>query len=212
MKRRTLISALVLLSAVVGVAALAGPVAAQETTETANRTASVEYDDQSIDATVTIAETTLPDGGFVAVYNQSGNYVGSSEYLSAGTHENVTVELEAEFTRGQVSVAQAYMDDGDESYAVGNETAYLTETNATVSDSAYLSSGDFSRNATEEPTATPESTGSSAPNTSTGSAATADEANGNGSAGDDGTETTTPGFTAVLALVAVVGAGLLARR
>ncbi|MFC7132702.1 MULTISPECIES: DUF7282 domain-containing protein [Salinibaculum] len=43
--------------------------------------------------TVTIARTTLSDGGFVAVYNQSGALVGVSEYLAPGGHENVTVTL-----------------------------------------------------------------------------------------------------------------------
>ena len=207
MNRRTLISAVVLLSIVAGLA-LAGPVAAQETgtaNETGNETASVVYEDQEINSSVTVAEATLPEGGFVAVYNESGGYVGSSGYLDAGTHENVTVELEREFTRAQVSYAQAYTDDGDESFAVGNESAYRTGTNATVSDSAYLTSGDSARTATNASTGT----------TTDGSGETSmstDDSNAGGDGETDGTETSIPGFTAVLALVAVLGAALLARR
>lgn len=202
MNTRYLISAVVLLSAIVGVAALAGATAAQETTQAANETASIEFNDQSINSTVTVAEATLPEGGFVVVYNESGNYVGSSQYLEAGTHQNVTVELEHEFTSGQVAIAQAYKDDGDQSYAVGNETAYVTETNATVGDTAYVSSGDFSRSTTTDSTTTDE--------TATDGTATT---NGTESGGaHDGTETTTPGFTAALAIVALAGAALLTRR
>lgn len=204
MNGRTLISAVVLLSTVAGLA-LAGPAAAQETTGTANETANVVYEDQEIGSSVTVSESTLPEGGFVAVYNESGGYVGSSNYLDAGTHENVTVELEHEFARDQVSYAQAYTDDGDESFAVGNETAYRTETNATVSDSAYLTSGDSSRTAMDTSTGT----------TTDGSGETAtspDDSNAEEDGETDGTETSVPGFTAALALVAILGAALLVRR
>ncbi|QLG61570.1 DUF7282 domain-containing protein [Halorarum salinum] len=197
MNARHLISALVLLSTVVGVAAVAGSVAAQDAAQTANETATVDYPDQEVGETVTVAEATLPEGGFVVVFNESGNYVGSSDYLEAGTHENVTVELESEFERGQVSVAQLFQDDGDESYAVGNETAYTADDNVTVSDSAYVSEGDFSRTEADDGTPTEDVTEAT-----------------DGTDGSDGesTDTTTPGFTAVLTLVALLGAAFLAVR
>lgn len=206
MNGRQFISALVLLSAVVGVVALAGSVAAQDGTQTENETATVEYEDQEIDGTVTVAEATLPEGGFVVVFDESGNYVGSSDYLEAGAHENVTVELESEFERGQVSVAQLFHDDGDESYAVGNETAYTTEGNVTVSDSAYVSSGEFTRTEADDGTATDDATTTEDATESTDTDGTdADDT-------DESTDTTMPGFTAVLALVALLGAALLAAR
>ena len=219
MKRGTLISAVVLLSVVAGVAALAGPVAAQTATQTANQTAnataSVELPDQEIGSTVTVSEATLPEGGFVAVYNESGSYVGSSEYLEAGTHRNVTVQLEHEFAHAQVAIAKAFMDDGDRTFAVGNETAYRTASNVTVSDTAYISSGDFSRTGTATTTVAVTDTTSESTDGSGESTATTDDGNsmdGTDAGGEETTETTMPGFTAVLALVALVGAGLLARR
>ena len=54
----------------------------------------VQFEDQTLDGdTVTIASVTLPEGGFVAVVNQNGQIVGASDYLEAGTHSNVEVQV-----------------------------------------------------------------------------------------------------------------------
>jgi len=49
---------------------------------------------------VTIDNVTVPEGGYVAIHDQFlfegdviGSVVGTSEYLEAGSHENVTVTL-----------------------------------------------------------------------------------------------------------------------
>jgi len=56
--------------------------------------ASITFDDQSFDGeSVTVASATLPEGGFVVVYDESLGRLGASDYLSPGTHESVTVEL-----------------------------------------------------------------------------------------------------------------------
>ena len=63
--------------------------------------ASVTFEDQSVEnGTVTVANVTVPEGGYVAIHNDSlqdgqavGSVVGVSEYLEPGTHENVTVTL-----------------------------------------------------------------------------------------------------------------------
>jgi hypothetical protein len=55
---------------------------------------SVQFDDQTLDDdTVTISSVTLPEGGFVAVVNQDGQIIGASDYLEAGTHSNVEVQV-----------------------------------------------------------------------------------------------------------------------
>jgi len=64
-------------------------------------TPSVTIDDQETDGqTVTVANVTLADGGYVVIYNESlaegemiQGVVGVSEYLEAGTYDNVTITL-----------------------------------------------------------------------------------------------------------------------
>src|SRR6056297_2548255 len=63
--------------------------------------ASVSFANQtSGGTTVTVDEVTLPNGGFVTIHDSSltdgetfGSVAGTSAYLEAGTHENVTVTL-----------------------------------------------------------------------------------------------------------------------
>jgi hypothetical protein len=60
----------------------------------ATETAAVDFDDQSTDGeSVTVDSVTVPDGGFVAIHNESGAVIGVSESLEAGTTENVEVPL-----------------------------------------------------------------------------------------------------------------------
>lgn len=80
--------------------------------------ASVAFDAQTSNgSSVTVEEVSLSDGGFVAVYDESGDLVGHSEYLSAGTHEDVTVSLDGELSGDATLEATAYCDtDGDETF------------------------------------------------------------------------------------------------
>jgi hypothetical protein len=63
--------------------------------------AAVTFSDQSAnDSTVTVDNATLPEGGYVVVHDNTllegevtGSVVGVSDYLEAGTHENVSVTL-----------------------------------------------------------------------------------------------------------------------
>ncbi|EMA55357.1 DUF7282 domain-containing protein [Halococcus thailandensis] len=65
--------------------------------------ASIQFSDQQTDgSTVSVASVTLPQGGFVVVHSEQylqpqndpvTSAVGLSAYLSAGTHQNVTVAL-----------------------------------------------------------------------------------------------------------------------
>lgn len=54
--------------------------------------AAIEFDDQESDGTsVTVASVTLSEGGFVVVTDDT-EVVGASEYLPAGSHEEVVIE------------------------------------------------------------------------------------------------------------------------
>jgi PGF-CTERM protein len=147
---------------------------------------------------------TLPEGGFVTVYNSSGGLVGTSAYLEAGTHENVTVSISPALSRSQVVVAQAHRNNGTESFNATEDTAYTNDNGQAVADTAYVATEEFTRTtATATETATATATETAAATESDGGDATGTES---------ATETSGPGFTALAALVALVGAALLARR
>jgi signal recognition particle receptor subunit beta len=67
----------------------------------AETTASVTFEDQTSDGTtVTVAEVTLPEDGYVAIHDSSlldgevvGSVIGVSEYREAGTYEDLNVTL-----------------------------------------------------------------------------------------------------------------------
>src|SRR5699024_2002843 len=74
-------------------------------------TASIRFRDQFTNGSaVTVDSVTLPDGGFVVVHSESylqggdplQSAIGLSAYLTAGTHQNVTVAL----TNGSVQQSQ----------------------------------------------------------------------------------------------------------
>ena len=197
MNTRTTLPALALLSVLVGAVALAGGLAAgTATAQTANATADVSVDDQTGAASVVVDSATLPEGGFVVVSNASGGVVGVSDYLDAGTYENVTLEVSPELARSQVVIAQVYANDGSEAFNASADTAYTNDNGQPIGDTAYVT---VESTETATATATPTAT-------STGDATT--ESTETGGA----TETTGPGFGAVAALVAIAGAALLARR
>jgi PGF-CTERM protein len=87
--------------------------------------ASVAYDTTESDGnTVTIDSVDLSEGGFVVVHDAAlfageveGSVLGSSEYLEAGVHEDVTVTLATPATESQVLVPMAHRDtNGNEAY------------------------------------------------------------------------------------------------
>jgi len=114
--------------------------------------ASVTFEDQSSDGMeVTVASVTLPEDGYVAIHNESlfegevvGSVVGVSEYLEAGTHENVTVTLyevpgadfdQSKLTEEQNLTAMPHEESSD------NETYDFVETGGEA-DGAYLADGE----------------------------------------------------------------------
>ncbi|MDS0294095.1 DUF7282 domain-containing protein [Halogeometricum luteum] len=75
-------------------------------------------------STVVVESVTLSEGGFVTIHDASvtegnvlGSVVGTSAYLDAGTHENVTVHLDEPLTESGAFVAMPHLDtDGDRVY------------------------------------------------------------------------------------------------
>ena len=81
----------------------------------------VSFQNQTTDGTVvTVEQANLTDGGFVVIHDRSllngsvlDSVLGVSEYLEAGTHEDVTVTLDEPITESQQLLALAYRDTND---------------------------------------------------------------------------------------------------
>jgi len=167
---------------------------------TAEATASVSISDQSSDgSTVTVDSATLSQGGFVTIHDGTlldgeviGSVRGTSDYLGAGSHEDVEVSLDDPYGSDGTAVAMAHFDSNDnEGYDFvdtegGEDGPYVTDGGDPVLDNAAL---------TVEMDDGMEDT----------------EMDGGGSEGD-GTDGDGAGFGAVVALVAVVASVLAARR
>ncbi|WP_224447123.1 DUF7282 domain-containing protein [Haloprofundus salilacus] len=122
--------------------------------------AAVEFTNQTVDdETVTVDSTVLSEGGFVAFHDLTllegevtGSVVGVSEYLEAGAHYEVDVELfdveGAEFdddslSDGQGLIAMPHLDtDGDEEYTFveseGEEDGPYVEAGQVVVDLGFV--------------------------------------------------------------------------
>ncbi len=92
--------------------------------------------------TVTVDRVDLSEGGFVTIHDASliagdvfGSVVGTSEYLDAGTHTDVEVELDERLTTSQTIVPMAHQDTND------NETYDFAETEG-GEDGPYTAGGD----------------------------------------------------------------------
>jgi len=92
---------------------------------TATVSASVSMADQTSDGqTVVVQDVDLSEGGFVTIHDSSlfagdtfGSVAGTSEYLEAGHHEDVTVTLDEPIRDTATLVPMAHRDtDGDETY------------------------------------------------------------------------------------------------
>ena len=112
--------------------------------------ASITFEDQQgTGENVTIAEVSLSDGGFVVITDGGDEPLAVSEYLEAGTHENVTVErsedTEADLV-GQLTatVHQDTDDDGSYTYeeSDGEEDRPYLEDGFPVSDAATVTAAD----------------------------------------------------------------------
>ena len=162
--------------------------------------------DQNELASVTVDSVYLPDGGFVTIHDGSvnddvfGSIRGTSGYLEGDTvHENVVVVLDDPYTEDGEIIAMAHKDtNNNETYdfvtSEGAEDGPYTDGGEPVIAQASVTFEEETPTPTAEPTDEPTETATEEP-----------------------TETETPsedqpGFGAVLALIALIGAALLAAR
>lgn len=111
-----------------------------------DREATVTFDRQSLDCeenTVVMQEVTLSDGGFVVIHGPDGDVVGVSGYLEAGTHEDVTVELDVELSADATLTAMAHRDTNDNGQfdfvtSEGDEDAPYLRDGAPVTDDGCI--------------------------------------------------------------------------
>jgi hypothetical protein len=147
-------------------AASPAPVAQETTTtqgnETANESAAVTFQDQSLeDSSLVVSEANLSAGGYVVVFAQNGTVLGNTSYLEPGTHENLTVNLTTPLSRSQVVIAAPHLDTNDnqtfdfnatQAQQAGAENAtdrpYLQANGLPVSSVAFVTAGNESRRGT----------------------------------------------------------------
>ncbi|WP_425492907.1 DUF7282 domain-containing protein [Natrinema amylolyticum] len=114
--------------------------------------AAVSASAQSSDGTtMTIDRVDLSEGGFVTVHDASlfegdvfGSVVGTSDYLEAGTHENVEIMFDERLTASQTVVPMAHQDTNDNNKydfpaSEGTEDGPYTANGGAVVDTAKLS-------------------------------------------------------------------------
>ena len=119
---------------------------------TVSVSASVSMADQSSDGkTVTVTDVDLSEGGFVTIHDSSlfagetfGSVVGTSAYLDAGHHEEVTVTLDEPVRDTATLVPMAHQDtDGDETYdfltSEGSDDGPYVANGSAVVDTARVS-------------------------------------------------------------------------
>ncbi|MEF8915351.1 DUF7282 domain-containing protein, partial [Natronomonas sp.] len=152
----------------------------------------------------------LPEGGFVTIHDGSlldgatfDSVRGTSDYLSEGENTDVTVTLDTPYTEDGTAIAMPHMDTNDnQEYdfvsSEGAEDSPYADANGTaITDSASVTISEETATETEAP-----DTETEAPDTET-------------EAPETDTETPAqdqPGFGAVIALIALLGAALLAAR
>jgi PGF-CTERM protein len=118
--------------------------------------ASVSMADQVSDGrTVVVEDVDLAEGGFVTIHDSSlfagavfESVLGTSEYLEAGHHEEVTITLDQPVRSTQTLVPMAHMDsDGDETYTFaeseGEADGPYTYDGGAVVDTARVQVGAF---------------------------------------------------------------------
>jgi|GEM_PF-746387 len=153
-----------------------------ETIDRIEGTAAIDFPDQESDGEqVTIANVSLSEGGFVVVYDgitvdaDPAAIVGVSEYLEAGDHGNVTIDLDEPLAASGPLVAVVHHDTNDDeafAYAESDgeeDVPYVTGAGAPVIDGAFVTVTDEPDEAT--------ATLSVADQEGNGSTLTVDEAN-----------------------------------
>ncbi|WP_224335026.1 DUF7282 domain-containing protein [Haloprofundus halobius] len=178
--------------------------------DSANGTATLEYNDQTLEnQSVVVEEANLSNGGYVVIFDEGGDLIGHSDYLEPGEQTNITVTLNDSFSGDQVTIATAHTDDGDQEFNQSADVPYQ-ENGAPISSTAYLNTEGQSEETPSgnETTTSADETTTSVDTESTDEAAT-DEAT---TEGEETTSTDGPGFGVVAALVGLLGAAAVALR
>ncbi|MFC7098814.1 DUF7282 domain-containing protein [Halobaculum marinum] len=174
----------------------------------------VEFADQeSTGDSLTVERVVLQNGGFVTIHDETlldgdalGSVRGTSEYLAPGTHENVEVALDSGVEADGTFVAMPHVDSNDNQVYDFVEQEGGADAPYTSAQGAVVAAADV--------TYTGESMATSTPMDTESDAMTEAEMDTemDGETGGAATETSTPGFGVVLAVVALFGAALLALR
>lgn len=107
-------------------------------------TASVTFNDQDSPrgVAVVVDSVTMSRGGFIAIHSgsASGPVIGSSKFLSAGTHNNVRIALDEQISEDTTLVAMPHLDDNfNNVYDFPEADAPYTADGSPVTDSAEVS-------------------------------------------------------------------------
>ena len=132
---------------------------AQVANDTNDTSAPIElvFDDQESDGTnVTVANATLPDGGYVSIVDEStfdGNVtpadvLGATTYLEAGSTENVTVTLSEPLTEGTTLTAVAHQETNQTNDTANATLDYITSNGTDDIPYTNPDGTDFNDNAT----------------------------------------------------------------
>ena len=165
-------------------------------------TATVSISDQESDGSEVVVDSAqLSDGGFIVIHDSSllegevaGSVVGNSEYLDAGSHEDITITLDEPMDENFTAIAMPHLDtNGNEAYDFPDADGPYTANGSAVTASANVTVS-----------AEPPETETEPPETETEPMDTETEATTTAAEG--------PGFTAAIALIALVAAALLAVR
>jgi PGF-CTERM protein len=178
--------------------------------------ATVLIDDQTTTGeTVTVDSLNLPSGGFVVLHDKQAlgtgasdpdaitesSVVGTSTYLSAGTHQDVEVELTESVESGEQYLAMAVKDDGSEEYETSADDPFL------VRGSPIWEPASFTvRDPTATATATPADDGDDGDQTEAPETESTATAMNPGTDEPTTTSASSPGFGVTLAVLALVGA------
>ena len=100
-----------------------------------------------IENRIYIAEADLMQPGFVAVYenpsDKYGTLVGTSNFLPAGKHQYVSVDLVKEYKPGQRLYALLHLDTGDGIYNSVQDPTVKNKNGGEVMDSFIIREGGF---------------------------------------------------------------------
>jgi PGF-CTERM protein len=199
---------------------------------------SVTFNDQnSSGESVLVRSATLPEDGFVAIYdssrpgNETNQVIGVSYPLSAGTSDNIRIQLNQSLNQTKSLTAVVHTDSNNNSQfdfvaSNGQQDPPLTQGDRRIVDIAMVSvqntgtaDGGVETTTTEgsDTTDASEATDTDAATDAGGAGGTEANASGNetggtNGSGGNGSSSSGPGFGLAVAVVALLAAALLATR